>query len=161
MPDADGSAPERRGTSSRSARSNPGRTSRCSFGRSTRWPRSTTIWCSWSPDRTVGVRTSSPKPSVPPAPGTASGASATCRRRSGSISWPVVASAAGSLPEVLGDAAVLVDPHDVDALGGALARVLEEPQLRDDLVRRGLERAGGYQWEIAVDEMLSLYGSLL
>jgi len=74
---------------------------------------------------------------------------------------PVVASAAGALPEVLGDAAVLVDPHDVDALGGALARVLEEPQLRDDLVRRGLERAGGYQWEIAVDEMLSLYGSLL
>jgi glycosyltransferase involved in cell wall biosynthesis len=73
---------------------------------------------------------------------------------------PVIAGAAGALPEVLGDAALLLDPHDADALSDAVARVLDDPQLREQLVTRGRERAAGYRWDIAVDQMLNLYRSL-
>jgi glycosyltransferase involved in cell wall biosynthesis len=59
---------------------------------------------------------------------------------------PVVASAASSLPEVLGDAALLEDPDDIDGIGGALARVLGEPALSNDLRTRGFTRAARYSW---------------
>ncbi len=74
---------------------------------------------------------------------------------------PVVAGAAGALPEVLGDAALLVDPHDVDGLSDGLARALDDDDLRARLVSRGHERAARYRWDITVDQILSLYGSLL
>jgi glycosyltransferase involved in cell wall biosynthesis len=74
---------------------------------------------------------------------------------------PVIAGAAGSLIEVLGDAAVLVDPNDVDALAHGLTRVLDDPGLRDRLVAKGRLRAARYQWDITVDQLLNLYRSLL
>jgi glycosyltransferase involved in cell wall biosynthesis len=74
---------------------------------------------------------------------------------------PVIAGAAGALPEVLGDAALLVDPHDAGALSDAMACVLDDGELREQLVTSGRERAAGYRWDIAVDQMLELYGSLL
>lgn len=73
---------------------------------------------------------------------------------------PVVAGAAGALPEVLGDAALLVEPDDVDALAEALAQLLDNPALREQLVTRGRSRAAAYRWDIAVDGMLTLYRSL-
>jgi glycosyltransferase involved in cell wall biosynthesis len=57
---------------------------------------------------------------------------------------PVVATAAGALPEVCGDAALLVAPEDPDALAAAIRRVLDEPALAADLVRRGLARAEAF-----------------
>jgi glycosyltransferase involved in cell wall biosynthesis len=54
---------------------------------------------------------------------------------------PVVASDRAALPEVLGDAAVLVDPDDVGAIATALQRVLDDGPTRAELVRRGIERA--------------------
>lgn len=74
---------------------------------------------------------------------------------------PVVAAAAGALPEVLGDAALLVDPRDVDDLSGALERVLDDNDLRARLVARGHARAGRYRWEITVEQVAELYRSLL
>lgn len=74
---------------------------------------------------------------------------------------PVVAGAAGSLPEVLGDAAILVDPYDVDAIAGALMSVSADETRRAELVARGTERVHRYTWPRAGDGMLALYRSLL
>ncbi|HEV2311328.1 MAG TPA: glycosyltransferase family 1 protein [Acidimicrobiia bacterium] len=70
---------------------------------------------------------------------------------------PVVASTAGSLPEVLADAAVLVDAADEDALAGALARVLREEALAEDLVRRGRARAAEFRWDRAAEQFVKTY----
>lgn len=60
---------------------------------------------------------------------------------------PVVTSNSSSLPEVAGDAAILVDPFSNKELADAMARVLEDPALRASLVERGHARAKGYSWE--------------
>ncbi len=62
---------------------------------------------------------------------------------------PVVTSNASSLPEVVGDAALLVDPYDVDQIADGLARVLESDRLRDELTARGRRRAREFSWERA------------
>jgi glycosyltransferase involved in cell wall biosynthesis len=59
---------------------------------------------------------------------------------------PVVASNSSSLPEVLGDDALLVDPDDVEGLGEALANMLGDAALAADLRERGFSRAARYSW---------------
>jgi glycosyltransferase involved in cell wall biosynthesis len=73
---------------------------------------------------------------------------------------PVVCSTASSLPEVAGDAALLVDPHDRDAIAAALGRVVSEPGLAADLRRRGLARAGRFTWERTAAGYAALYQRL-
>ncbi len=73
---------------------------------------------------------------------------------------PVVASTAGSLPEVLGDAAGLVDAADVDGLADALTRVLTDDQLRAELIGRGHRRASSFTWDRAVDGFVAAYERL-
>ena len=73
---------------------------------------------------------------------------------------PVVASTAGSLPEVLGDAALLVDPTDRDGLAAALARVVTDGELAGDLVRRGRGRADAFRWDRAAAGFVSTYQRL-
>jgi glycosyltransferase involved in cell wall biosynthesis len=68
-----------------------------------------------------------------------------------------VASNAGALPEVLGDAALLPDPADVDAIAAALQTVLTDEAARADLVSRGHERARRFTWDRTADEMADLY----
>jgi glycosyltransferase involved in cell wall biosynthesis len=63
---------------------------------------------------------------------------------------PVVTSRLSSLPEVVGDAALLVDPYRVDEIAHALERVLQDDALRADLVARGLVRARQFSWERSV-----------
>jgi glycosyltransferase involved in cell wall biosynthesis len=70
---------------------------------------------------------------------------------------PVVTSQSSALPEVAGDAAILVDPLDTEAIGAALLRLAGNPDLRDDLARRGLERARGFTWESAVEQTWRVY----
>ena len=60
---------------------------------------------------------------------------------------PVVCSNASSLPEVAGDAAVLVDPLDVEGLTAAMKRVLGDEELRAGLIERGFEQARRFSWE--------------
>jgi len=74
---------------------------------------------------------------------------------------PVVCSSAASLPEVVGDAAITVDPYDVEALSQAMHRVLSDPDLRQDLRRRGLERAEGFTWERTARETVQVYTEVL
>lgn len=70
---------------------------------------------------------------------------------------PVVTSNVSSLPEVAGDAALLVDPHETNAIADALRRVLSEPTLAADLRRRGPERAGLFSWERCAREHRQAY----
>jgi glycosyltransferase involved in cell wall biosynthesis len=74
---------------------------------------------------------------------------------------PVVTSNASSLPEVVGDAAITVDPYDVDALSGAMRRVLTDPCLRDEMRQKGLARASGFTWERTARETVSVYRQVL
>jgi glycosyltransferase involved in cell wall biosynthesis len=67
---------------------------------------------------------------------------------------PVVASTAGALPEVLGDAALLVDPHDTDALTQALQAAAED---HGDLRRRGLQRAAQFTWSRTAEQTWQVY----
>jgi glycosyltransferase involved in cell wall biosynthesis len=73
---------------------------------------------------------------------------------------PVIASQSSALPEVAGDAALLVDPLDSEALADALLRLARNPDLRDDLARRGLERARAFTWESAVERTWSVYNEM-
>ena len=72
---------------------------------------------------------------------------------------PVVVSRSGALPEVVGDAGLLVEPGDPRSLDDALASLREVPGRWAELRRRGLERAGGFTWEAVADRQLELYGS--
>jgi glycosyltransferase involved in cell wall biosynthesis len=73
---------------------------------------------------------------------------------------PVVAARAGALPETLGDAAVLVDPTDVDGLADALDRVVHDDELRRELVARGCRRVEQYSWPHIAPRFVDLYRSL-
>ncbi len=74
---------------------------------------------------------------------------------------PVVCSNAASLPEVVGDAAITVDPHDVEGLAEAIHRVLADAGLREELRAKGLERAKLFTWERAARETLDVYRRVL
>jgi glycosyltransferase involved in cell wall biosynthesis len=71
---------------------------------------------------------------------------------------PVVASNVSSLPEVVGDAGLLVDPADPHEIAGGIYRVLTEPGLRDALRKKGLARAAEFSWERSVQQIRAIYG---
>ena len=73
---------------------------------------------------------------------------------------PVVTSNVSSLPEVVGDAAVLIDPYDAAAIADGIRQVLTTPALRAQLVARGLERARAYSWEDSVRRIREVYGAV-
>jgi glycosyltransferase involved in cell wall biosynthesis len=73
---------------------------------------------------------------------------------------PVVTSNISSLPEVVGDAALLIDPMDANAIAEAMGRILNDPALRADLVRRGRERVKAFSWERSVARIRQVYGEL-
>jgi len=74
---------------------------------------------------------------------------------------PVVCSNVSSLPEVVGDAALLIDPMDAGAIAQAMARVLQDPELRTDLVRRGRERVKEFSWDRSVARTRAVYHELV
>jgi len=73
---------------------------------------------------------------------------------------PVVTSSVSSLPEVAGDAAVLVDPYDVRAIRDALASVLADPAQRSELRERGRTRAAAFSWARTAQETLAVLQAL-
>lgn len=74
---------------------------------------------------------------------------------------PVLTSNVSAMPEVAGDAALLVDPYDVAAIRAGLQQLIEKPDLRTELSRKGTERSKQFGWEKAVQETWSVYQELL
>lgn len=70
---------------------------------------------------------------------------------------PVVTSDASSLPEVVGDAAVLVNPENLFEIGRGVKDILLQPQYRIDLVQRGFEHVRSFSWDRTAAEVLALY----
>ncbi|HVU69004.1 MAG TPA: glycosyltransferase family 1 protein [Ktedonobacteraceae bacterium] len=73
---------------------------------------------------------------------------------------PVITSNTSSLPEVVGEAALTVDPHNIDELAQAITRLLGDEKLREELRQKGFERAQIYTWPKAAQKMLDVYQSL-
>lgn len=70
---------------------------------------------------------------------------------------PVVASRTGSLPEVVGEAGLLVDPLDIEGISEAMAEVLSHPHLASQLKDRGLKRAANFSWHKTAKQTLDVY----
>ena len=69
---------------------------------------------------------------------------------------PVLTSNVASLPEVVGDAALTVDPRDVDAIRQGLQRLLTDEELRARLVQAGLERAQRFTWRDSAEKLVKV-----
>ncbi len=74
---------------------------------------------------------------------------------------PVVVSDRSSLPEIVGDAGLLIDPDSPEDLCEALARVLEDGDLRASLRQKGLRRSGEFSWAKAARETMAVYDKVL
>ena len=73
---------------------------------------------------------------------------------------PVIAARAGALPEVVGDAAPLVDPRSVPAMTAAIEDLLGSPALQSRCASQGPQRAGAFQWSAAASRVEDLLRSL-
>jgi len=73
---------------------------------------------------------------------------------------PVICSNTSALPEVAGGAAILVEPTSVEAIAAAMAKVLSNKDVRDELRHAGLARAKTFTWERAARELLEVYAGL-
>jgi glycosyltransferase involved in cell wall biosynthesis len=73
---------------------------------------------------------------------------------------PVITSNRSALPEVAGDAAVLIDPFDTQALAAAMQRLID-PNERDALTQKGLLRAAEFTWNSAVEKTWAVYSELV
>ncbi len=74
---------------------------------------------------------------------------------------PVVASNVSSLPEVVGDAALLVDPYDAESIAEGMRQVLTDGELRATLRARGFARAQQYSWQQSVEQVHRIYSDVL
>lgn len=70
---------------------------------------------------------------------------------------PVVTSRISSMPEIVGEAGILVDPYRIDELADAVNRILKDQELRRNLAGHGIERAKAFTWERTARETLSVY----
>lgn len=73
---------------------------------------------------------------------------------------PVITSNTSSLPEVVGDAALTIDPHNISELAQAITRLIGDEKLREELRQRGYERAQMYTWPKSAQKMLDIYQRL-
>lgn len=74
---------------------------------------------------------------------------------------PVISSRAASMPEVIGDAGLLVNPYSVDDICMAMEQILIDVELCDELIRKGLKRAEKYTWENSAQVLKRVYKDLL
>lgn len=74
---------------------------------------------------------------------------------------PVISSNSTSLPEIVGDAGILVNPKDQDQLCQSMLNVLQNTQLRDLLRHKGIKRAKQFSWQKCANETLDIYKTIL
>jgi glycosyltransferase involved in cell wall biosynthesis len=76
---------------------------------------------------------------------------------SAAVGCPVIASRVSALPEVVGQAGLLIDPGDVEGLSQAMLRLAREPGLRERLREAGLARARRFSWEESARKTLGVF----
>jgi glycosyltransferase involved in cell wall biosynthesis len=74
---------------------------------------------------------------------------------------PVITSNVSSLPEVAGEAAVLVDPSNVEAIIEAIFKTKQDPSYRDQLIEKGLVRAKFFSWLKTAEQVAQVYENVL
>jgi glycosyltransferase involved in cell wall biosynthesis len=74
---------------------------------------------------------------------------------------PVLTANVTSLPEVVGDAAILVDPYDVTAIAQGIERIVNDSALRSKLIERGLNQAKQHCWETTIEKTYGVLASVL
>ncbi|HEX9367513.1 MAG TPA: glycosyltransferase family 1 protein [Vicinamibacterales bacterium] len=74
---------------------------------------------------------------------------------------PVITSNVSSLPEVVGDAALMIDPYEPKAIADAMHRVLTDASLRADLRARGFARARDFSWERSIKRVREIYDEVM
>ncbi|MBU3956778.1 glycosyltransferase family 4 protein [Patescibacteria group bacterium] len=74
---------------------------------------------------------------------------------------PVVTSKKASLPEIAGKAAVFVDPYDINDIANGLTVVIEDEDLREDLIEKGLKQAKKFSWEKVANETYKVYQEII
>ena len=74
---------------------------------------------------------------------------------------PVISSNTTSIPEVAGDAALLTDPYDSSSIALGMQKIIEDPNLSSDLIKKGYLRALDYTWERTARETLMVYHQLI
>nr|WP_226019621.1 glycosyltransferase family 1 protein [Novosphingobium sp. FKTRR1] len=76
------------------------------------------------------------------------------------LGCPVVAARASVLPEVAGDAALFFDPHEPEELAACLGRLLDSPELADELRKRGLANRNRFDWQKSAADYAALFAEL-
>lgn len=74
---------------------------------------------------------------------------------------PAIVSNVSSLPEVVGDTGLLIDPHDVDGLASAIQTLIESPGLRQQLSLKALQRSATFTWARCADQTVDAYRAVL
>lgn len=74
---------------------------------------------------------------------------------------PVISSNRTSLPEVVGDAGIMIDPDNVDELAKKIHEVLINEGLRENMIKKGLKRAKQFTWKSCADKTLKLYKEVM
>ena len=77
-----------------------------------------------------------------------------------SCGTPVITSNLTSIPEIVGDAAMLINPHNINGLRDSLIKLLSEPKIYDVLVNKGLKRASEFSWLKTAKETLNVYETI-
>ena len=73
---------------------------------------------------------------------------------------PVITSNISSLPEVTGNTALLVNPHDIDEIAKAIEEVMSNKKLEEEMIRKGLEQAKKFTWKNSVKKLEKIYSEL-
>jgi glycosyltransferase involved in cell wall biosynthesis/GT2 family glycosyltransferase len=74
---------------------------------------------------------------------------------------PVITTNVSSLPEVAGDAAILVNPDDASAIANAMVRLVREPELRAQMIEKGLEQSKKFSWEICAKKTIDIWRKMM
>lgn len=77
-----------------------------------------------------------------------------------SCGTPVISSNVSSIPEVVGDAGILINPNDTEELSNAIMRILNDENLKRQLISRGLQQAKKFSWEKTAKETLDVYNKI-
>jgi len=73
------------------------------------------------------------------------------------VGTPVITSNLAAMPEVAGGAAVLVDPYSIEEMASEMSKLLQDNDLREELVKKGVKRASHHSWERTSEQYLELY----